>query len=169
MNISKIPFLRPSMLAGFVILAAVGCGTPKIKSKPWNLSITKTTKASIQIDLIGVTEADKPYWAGYDLNKYWKSGDLRRRQADKLSKDLLSNESWAVDRADEKWKDWLNRGATELLVIANLPGEFDSGPADPRRIFVSLDKKTWESKTETLDIEVQDTLLRVLTKQTPRK
>jgi len=151
------------------MLAAGGCAGSKGPPVAWKVSITKATPASIEVDLIGVTEADKPFWAGYDLDKYWTPGDLRRRQADKLSKTLPLNQPWSVERNDPKWNDWLNRGATDLLIIANLPGRFDPGPADPRRIFVPLDKKSWEAKDQALEIQVQDTLIRVLTRQKLRK
>jgi hypothetical protein len=63
----------------------------------------------------------------------------------------------------------MQRGATELLLIANLPGHFNSGPADPRRVFIPLDKNAWKADRGTLQIEVQDDLIRVMTPQRPRK
>ena len=154
------------MMAG--VLAAVllaGCGTPG--PKPWNLSINKTTSASIQVDLIGVTETERPYWEGYNLDQYWTDGDLRRKNAQPLTQILKLGQPWVVPTTDPKWKEWLGRGDTQLLIIANLPGHFDAGPADPRRLFVPL-KPVWKPETkDTLEIEVQDTLIKVNTPQKP--
>jgi len=164
MNLLKSLFL-------VLLLASMGsgCGTPKPKPKPWNLSITKTTPASIQVDLIGVNEIEKPAWEGYDLDKYWSTGDLRRANADKLTVDLPTGSPWTVSRDNPKWQEWLHRGATELLLIANLPGHFTPGPSDPRRVFIPLDKNLWKAQGGTIQIEVQDDLMRVNTPQRPRK
>jgi len=143
-----------------------GCGTPG--AKPWNLSINKTTSASIQVDLIGITEAEKPYWEGYNLDKYWSDGDLRRQNAHPLTQVLKMGQPWVVPATDPRWQEWLNRGATELLIVANLPGHFDAGPADPRRLFLPLTKGVWQAKNDTLEIEVQDTLIVVNTPQKPK-
>ena len=71
----------------------------------------------------------------------------------------------ALSREDPKWKEWLDHGATDLLIIANLPGtNFGSGAADPRRRFVPLDKNAWRAKNRKLEIEIQDTLINVLNK-----
>lgn len=155
------------LLACFVALACFGvaCGTPNPKPRPWNLSITKTTPASIEVDLIGVNAMERPAWEGYDMDRYWTSGDLRRANADKLSMNLPSGSSWTVPRDNPKWQQWLQRGATHLLLIANLPGQFTPGPADPRRVFIPLDKNSWDADGGTLQIEVQDNLVRVLTPQ----
>jgi len=156
-------------IAVVLVLAAlflVGCGTTQ--PTPWNVSITKTTPASIEVDLIGVTESEKPYWEGYNIDKYWTDGDLRRKNAKPLSQDFQSGKRWVVSVDDTKWQEWINRGATSLLVIANLPGHFDAGPADPRRIFLPLEKAAWKAKNLTLEIEIQDTMILVLTAQKPK-
>lgn len=147
---------------------AVGCASTHLHPKAWNISINKTTYASIQVDLIGVTEAEKPYWEGYNIDKYWSDGDLRRKNAQPLTQVLKMGQPWVVSMNNPKWQEWLNRGATELLVIANLPGHFDAGPADPRRIFLPLDKHAWNAKNNTLEIEIQDTMILVLTPPKPK-
>ncbi len=166
----KLLYQKLSYSTVLLLTAVVfaGCGTSSPRPTPWALAITKTTPASIQIDLIGVTENEKPYWEGYNLDKYWTEGDRRRAEANKLTKTLQMGQKWSIPMDDPKWKDWLNRGDTELLVIANLPGTFEPGPSDPRRIFLPLDKHAWKAKNHTLEIQVQDTLISVLTPQTIR-
>jgi hypothetical protein len=144
-----------------------GCGTTP-KPKPWNLSITKTTPASIQVDLIGITESEQPKWEGYSMDQYWSDGDLRRINAKPLTKTLAMNQPWTISETDPKWQEWLDRGATELVIIANLPGKFPPGSADPRLNFFPLDKHIWISKNHTLEFEVQDTQVVSLTPQKPK-
>jgi hypothetical protein len=171
MNTQRARLALTAVLAA-VSLLAVGCGILG-KSKPaaWTVSITKKTQASIEIDVIGVTESEKPSWAGYNIDKYWAPGDPRRKGADKdkLTQTLEFEKAWRIEKKDSKWSHWFDRGATELLIIANLPGKFEPGPTDPRRMFLPLNKKSWDAKKSTLEIEVQDTLIKVLTRQKPRR
>jgi hypothetical protein len=157
------------LLLAALALLPVGCGTPKPKPRPWNVSISKQTPASIEVDLIGITEMERPGWEGYDIDKYWKSGDLRRANADKLSANLPTGTPWTVSREDPKWQGWMRRGATELLLIANLPGHFAPGPSDPRRVFIPLDKNAWRAQDKTLQIDVQDDSVRMMTPPRLRK
>src|SRR5438093_2975693 len=73
--------LSPLLLA--IALIAVGCfGGSKIKPTAWNITIVKTnTPASIEVDLIGITEEEKPEWDGYSIDKYWTPGDQKRADA----------------------------------------------------------------------------------------
>lgn len=145
-------------------LGAAGCtGVPKPKPVPWNVRITKPSGEAIEVDLIGVPASDQSVWANYALDDYWNPGDLRRRDADKLTSTVDPGHPWVLGRDHAKWEEWLNRGARDLLVIANPPGRFEAGPADPRRLFLPLDKKAWKARKATLEVEIQDNRLRVLT------
>jgi len=148
------------MAVGLAAAMLTGCGTPGPRS--WNLSITKNTTASIQVDLIGITESEKPYWEGYNLDKYWSDGDLRRKEAQPLTEFLVKGKAWEIPKTDPKWKEWFDRGDTQLLIIAQLPGNFDAGPADPRRIFVPL-QPVYNAKDDTLEIEVLSSMVHVIT------
>ncbi|MFO1500030.1 MAG: hypothetical protein U1G07_16840 [Verrucomicrobiota bacterium] len=145
---------------------AVGCASP---SKPWNVQINKTTPATIETDLIGVTKLDRARWENTDLDQYWAAGSQVRRDSDKLSNTVQMNQPWVITRDDPKWRSWLDRGATDLLIIANLPGKHPSGPADPRRIFLPLQGSAWKAKDDALQIELRDSEIRVMTPQKQRK
>ncbi|HSU54464.1 MAG TPA: hypothetical protein VLT36_10420 [Candidatus Dormibacteraeota bacterium] len=147
-----------------VCVLGTGChSTPKPKA--WNVVLTKTTPATVRVDLIGVSRTDKSDWTGYNLNEYWKPDDRRRKDADKISfENLELNQRVKVDRKDPQWEKWFSHGVNELLVIADLPGDFSGGADDPRRKFLPLNKKAWDaSPKDTLDIEIQQTLIKILT------
>jgi hypothetical protein len=164
MNPTKTMF-RLSVILAVVSSLVAGCGgggAAKIKPKAYNVSITKTTPASVDVELIGITELEKPQWEGYSMTKYWSPGDpLRGNTPDKLSQSLELNKPWKLDRKDPIWDKWLRRGVAYLVIVARLPGKFEDGAADPRRLFISLDKHAWQGKT--LEFEVRETQIRPLT------
>jgi hypothetical protein len=160
--------LKSSAFVGFLLVlllaASAGCGTPKVKPKPWNLTITKSTRAQIKADIVGITNLEKPIWANYSIDNYWSNPNSLRRDADKLTALLQNEKPWVISVTDAKWQQWKARGVTELVLIADLPGRFEAGPGDPRRVFLSLDKNAWKSRDQ-LDIQIQENLIRVMTPQ----
>ena len=148
---------------GVLALVVTACQTGRPSPQAYNLVLNKTTSASIKVDLIGVSQIEKHAWEGYDLDQYWAEGDSRRANADKLSVVLPTGQPLVVRKDDPHWQTWIRNGASELLVIADLPGQFTPGPTDPRRIFIPLDKIAWNVKNDTLEIQVQDTLVRPIT------
>jgi hypothetical protein len=144
-----------------VALAATGCSsTPK--PVPWKISVTKTTPASIEVDLIGVTEKEKQFYEGLTMDNYWPNSPVRR-DADKLSQILKTKEPWLISDEDPHWKEWHDRGVTTLVVVANLPV-----PNGLWKVSLPLDKKAWDAKNHTLEIEIQNTLIRVNTPEKAR-
>src|SRR5438445_10837380 len=94
--------LLPLLMA--IALISVGCaGTQKIKPKAWAVKITKKTPASIEVDLIGVTELEKPKWEGYSLDEYWKPDDPMRKNADKITMSLVRDIQWILDPSCLTW------------------------------------------------------------------
>jgi hypothetical protein len=105
-------------------------------------------------------------WSGLNITEYWGPGSKVRSEADKVSYSLKTGETVVFSSTDPKWKEWVAHGAQELLVIANLPGEFPPGTGDPRRTFLPLRAKDWRpEKKSTLEIEVMQTRIQVLTPQ----
>jgi hypothetical protein len=153
--------LSPLLMA--IALMGVGCfGGSKIKPKAWNVRIVKTnTPASIEVDVIGIREEEKPEWEGYSIDKYWTPGDQKRADADKWTRSLEMGKYETLDSKDLRWKNWLGRGVNHLLIIARLPGSHPPGLADPRRKIISLDKRRWKGKT--LEFQVRATEIRFLT------
>ena len=149
-------------------LVTVGCFTSRAKPVPWNVSIIKHTTATIEVDLVGVTPLEKLQWMnGVKPGDYWKPNNSLRKGVNKSSKNLETGKAWVLKKEDRIWKDWLKKGATDLMIMANLPGNFeDSGPFDRRRVFIPLGKNKWKKpKDKTIEIEVQDGIINVLTPQ----
>ena len=149
-----------SLLLALVAVAwlAAGCGTTKPKPVAWSLVINKTTPASIEVDLIGVTPLDKSYWLNtVKPNDYWKPGNPTRRNAKKLSSKFESGPTWKVGPEDPLWQTWFGYGATELLIFADLHvRDASNDPTDPRRFFLPLDKNAWDTKDKVLNIVIED-------------
>src|SRR5512136_1008628 len=107
-----------SVLLIALMAVSSGCGTPKPNPVAWNLSITKKTYSTIEVDLIGVPKGGKELWQGYDLDQYWKPGDQRRQDAPPLSNYLVYNVPWIVTRTNAQCHEWLDRQkALDLLII----------------------------------------------------
>jgi len=157
---------------GGVILLAAGCSSlGRVKPTAWNVSITKKADASIEVDVIGVTEDEKPLWESYNLDKYWSPGDPRRKRAaeDKKTTIFEKGNVFTVDKKDPQWDRWLKQGVTELVIIAFLPGKFEPGAADMRRRFLPLDRKAWDAKKDTLRIEIREDMVKVVTPKKLRR
>jgi hypothetical protein len=145
-----------------LILGGAGCGTPKQKPVAWTIKITKPT--AIEVDLVGVTAREKPRLESYAMDKYWSPGDLERKNAGKLTSPPQTG-TWVIEIKNPIWKQWLGRSVTGVFVIANLPGSFES--PDARREFLTLDKNHWDAKRHTLEIEVLENRIHVITPETP--
>ncbi|PYJ97885.1 MAG: hypothetical protein DME23_13525 [Verrucomicrobia bacterium] len=169
MNPTERKISSLSVLLVALTFLTVGCRSSRPKPVAWNVSITKVTPASIEVDVVGVTPSEKPYWMNsVKPDDYWKQTSSIRNGARKVSNNLQTGQPWVLGKENPIWKEWFGYGATELMIMANLPGKgYDNGPFDRRRVFISLDKKVWEAKDNTIQIQVQDEFIRVLTPQKP--
>jgi hypothetical protein len=70
-----------------------------------------------------------------------------------------------IRKDDSRWQQWFDHGATDLLIVADLHARFDLA-ADPQKKFLPLSPKFWRAKHDTLEIELWDTEVRIIT---PRK
>ena len=117
MNLNRIMPTACS-LALFAALSFLGSGCHSTPTpKPWNIKITKTTPATVDVDVIGVSSSDKQDWASYDLNKYWTPNDERRREAlaseELISFSLKMGEASELKIDDKHWKKWLKTPTAE--------------------------------------------------------
>jgi hypothetical protein len=159
------------LLICFVTVTFLGSGCHSgTQPVAWNVSVTKTTPASIEVDFIGISPIEKPYWLNdVQPDKYWAPNAKIRQGATKVTTSFQSGNSFVLKETDPIWNDWFNHGATELMIMADLPGVYDNNSTDRRRMFLPLKKKAWNSKNHTLELEIQDEIIRILTPQRPQQ
>jgi len=179
--------MRKIIWVGFVAGVAVlwsGCETCK-PGKPgpigkYNIGITldQSLKDSqdMLVDLIGVNPASRPSWEAYDMGSYWKPGDPKRRDAlDKVTFDLGAGKTLTntLSLSDPHWSNWLARGSSHVMVLANTPVPASEGSKpgnqDRRRQILPLDRCHWPKGTTTLNLLVQQSGIEILTPPRPTK
>jgi hypothetical protein len=150
-----------------VVASMAGCASsPNGRPVAWNISITKKTTASIEVDLVGVANKnEESFLNGLSSEDYWKPDSQIRKDAEKLgnklTKFLQVDQPWIVPRTDPQWHAWLNRGVFELFVIARLPEA-----SGDWKVVLPVGKKAWDAKHHTLEIVVVDSGVSVQTKAT---
>jgi hypothetical protein len=170
------PMLRSLALlsAGVIALLLGGCvSTPQPIAYTVEVSLDPALAGtSLQVDLVGANEiSDLPKWQSYSVTEYWQPGNAFRRDARKVTlafgRGLPTTQALSVD--NPQWAEWLRTGALHLVLIADLPGPVSdqAGNADPRRLILPLDKRTWDKKAKGLQVVVQESGLRLLTARRP--
>jgi hypothetical protein len=163
----------PSRILGAAVLGAAlllagGCASgPSPRAYAVKVSLDPTLAgSSVQVDLIGANPiSDVPRLESYPVSEYWKPGDVLRRDSAKISFAFGQGrpDSQVLEMKNPIWTKWLQTGAQNLIVIADIPGV----TADPpRRLNLPLDANQW-GKTDTLDILVQESGIRVVTPKKP--
>jgi hypothetical protein len=132
------------------------------------VSLDESLKSSsVIVDLVGVNPSNLPRWEAYDMAKYWREGDVMRRDGDKVVLNFVSGQAMTqtLPVKDPKWNEWKSRGVSHVLVLADLPGTIASRPGnqDARRQILSLDKCNWPGGTKELKLLVQRSGIVVLT------
>ena len=172
-----LTIIKTSLLCAAVSLLAAGCAshsTPPTRGSvvPWTIKITKVTPASVEVDLFGVNKSDDAYWRNsVQMDAYWKPKSAIRQSAidryEAKTTRFDTPETFVLDGRDPVWTKWSSYGSYELAIMANLPGTFSNPAADPRRLFLPLGKKEWDAKGRTLEIEILEGQIRVLTPPRP--
>jgi hypothetical protein len=161
MNLSKeksLPGLL--LLLTTLVLIASGCSSAP---KQWNVKLTKTTPASVRVDLVGVSKLEDAHWRSIKPDEYWKENSPIRKDVENRRKTTKfeENQEFTLSADDPIWQIWARPGLYELMIIAELGGanaanRFDNGPADPRRLILPLKAKDWNAKKNTLEIQIND-------------
>jgi hypothetical protein len=166
------------LVAGGMLLALAavldGCSSCK-PGKPGpvgkyaiDVSLDESLKSSsVLVDLVGVNPSGLPRWEAYDMNKYWREGDLMRHDADKVVLNFVSGQTLtnSLSVTNAIWDRWKSQGVSYVLVLADISvrGESRPGNQDPRRQILSLGKCQWPSGTKALNVLVQRSGIKVLT------
>ena len=152
------------------ILLGTGChwGT---KPVAWRIQVTKTTPASIAVDLVCVSPANTDDLMKVKPDDYWKPNNPFRQglMTNLVTTSFETETTFVLQRTNAIWNAWLQSGATELVIMADLTGKYDNTSGDFRRKAIPLNTKAWKSSHRTLDIEIQDQMIKVLTPQPLQK
>jgi hypothetical protein len=143
-----------------------GCGSARMTTHNINVSLDEAlTKPgatpSVQVDIFGVSEKEKPLWESADVSKYWTTtrADVKDRRTFSFGPGKTSPQT--LKRSDEVWGKWRERDAMYLVVITDLPAPPGGGAADARRWVLELASDWWEHKKadDPINVTVQRTRL----------
>jgi hypothetical protein len=167
--IQQIAKLAFCVTLGGLVLTTTSCTKPPVPTR-YKVEVVldpSLDRASVLVDLVGVSGSDQQVWQNYSMTKYWKEGDTMRRDAKKAVADFSGQIlTFTLAKNDPIWDKWLDAGATHLAVLAYLPGRFDDlpGNADQRRRLVSLFPKVWkDGKDAVLKFEIKRSGINVVT------
>ena len=143
-------------VAGLVVIFAAGCRCQS-GMQAFNVHVTpQFTSAEagaappVEVNLVGVSDADYEKWLSYPLNRYWSPRDPLRTSTKPFVMNFTrdDHQTAVLKKDDPIWEQWKQQGATHLFVIAFIPTIHDQGADDPRRVEVTLDKCYWKSTTQ---------------------
>lgn len=169
------PLLRfaPALAVALLALGFGGCASaPQPKAYTVHVTLDDAlVGSSVQVDLVGVnTITDLPKWQSYSVTEYWQPQNAFRRDAQKYSMQFGRDtaKSFSLDSTDPVWSQWLKTGATNLVLVADLPSASadQAGNADPRRLILPLDAAAW-GDVKQIEILVQESGLKLLTAHKP--
>lgn len=147
--------LRSVSLA-FATAAALLAGCSATRINTVNLQGSgSVSAASVQVDVVGLN-ANSQTLKALPVSQYWRGGAAQYK-ADTKSFRFGPNspQTYTIAPTDPIWKHWSDIGATEVMVIADLPGVFNDAPgdADPRRKVIPLAAKGSKVTTATVVVD----------------
>ncbi len=164
--------LSMTKLVSVMVMAAVAFGLVGCKNKPktWqgNIEVApgpnlagKLTGATLDVDLVGVTEVEASQWSGRDLPGYFAMNSGERADAEargtayKMQFGAGKGSGPQVLRKEDPiWQKWKDRKVTKLVVVANsaagtkMPNHFEM-PLTTNRIKVGTIKVQVDSADTT--------------------
>jgi hypothetical protein len=124
------------------------------------LKDAKGTLKSIEVNIVAVNDTELPRWEQMSMSSYWEPDNPIRKSAVKyvMTFGEKAPEEQLLKKTDPIWQTWKERKATQLLILAFLPGIADQpGKADPRRVILTLDSSKWENRywgNDTIKIQL---------------
>ena len=151
-------------LAGLLLVFAAGCRCQS-GMKAFDVHVTPqfsntgdaATAPPVEVNLVGVSDADYEKWLSYPLNRYWSPRDPLRTSTKPFVMNFTHDDrqTAVLKKEDPIWEQWKQQGATHLFVIAFIPTINPPATDDPRRVEVTLDRCYWKS-TSQLDFQLFD-------------
>lgn len=125
----KSKFIKLALLIAFGAFF-VGC------SSRYNMSVYLSPDLvkhygyypSLEVDIVGLNKNEAVWMQSYKLDKYFEPGNPMRKSL--LPYTMHFSQQKAVLQVDfsdkeKSWKQWIDKGATELMIAVNLPGISD--------------------------------------------
>lgn len=166
---ARIPTL---IVLALVALNAVGCSkSTKVARYNYRVSLTESIRdpnsgfvPSIEIDVVGVNEIEKPEWDGLDVDAYFSPSNPRRRDTDRVLLTFSNEmpEPRVLDQNQPIWDVWKERGATHVFLLARMRKPVDAGSEDPRKLVLPLSSEFW-NPNQWIEIAVMPTGLELRT------
>lgn len=172
--LSYVRNLLGTVVCAVVLCSAVGCGCAPTRH-PVSVKLGDeftANKPAIEVVITALNKQEGDYLSQYPMSRFFAPGDTERSGLKRFVMQFGPNQpteqtfSPAVrEQWEQNWKAWENRGATELFVMAFLPGRFDDKPGnlDARRQIVPLGKCRWEKPDQLLKFELTPAKLELLT------
>ncbi len=155
----KGAFLAAAALAA---LSSAGCATMARLNIYVQLDaeqIKETgTIPTVEVNIIGVNEAELPQWQSYSVDQYWAADDKLRKGADKVVlKFGETNKTRQLVRDDSAvWDTWEEKTAMHLFILADIPGLAgggEGGGKDGRLLVLPLSPDAWSGDEVTITIK----------------
>jgi len=158
-------------MAFFAFMAVGCCPTTKLSvtvqlDESLRQRLADAGNRQMQVDLVGITPAERQRWTEYSMTKYWTAGDaLRDSVKDSrvtLTFDPKDNKPQAVPSGDAHWNQWMAganaKDAPRLFVLVQLPGTWSmtddkQGNEDVRRLILPLGACRWDSTNVTVTVK----------------
>lgn len=153
--------------ACLIILFSTGCGCDP---QPYNITVSiddSLKNRTVYVDLVALNETMGQTLSSKSMTEYWRPNDALRGSLDLHDITFLAedNAPRTLSIDDPIWETWAD--ATDLYIIARLPGEFTDQPGqlDGRRLILPLGSCRWED--ETIQIVIKPGLVTHTTKLLP--
>ena len=97
---------------------------------------------TIEVDVVGLTEAEEKRMIAYDVDRYFNPGSTFRQNVGavtlKFSEDNMTPK--LIPDNAECWDHWKDKGAKYIAVLSNLPLIVDGkdSAVDPRKLIINM-------------------------------
>ena len=118
-------------------------------------------RPTIQVDIVGLTDAERRQWDQMSISSYWMPGsEVRWSVAGRALQVRFGPERAEpvqIGPDDPIWRTWERAGADWLYIVANLPGGMADQPGtqDQRRLAISLRDRTNRPNGSTIRVAVR--------------
>jgi hypothetical protein len=148
----QLPSGAARILVLMCMVSSLGCSSGP-SMKPFDVTVQPQithapgVPASVEVNLVGVSDSDLTQWRGYSVNQYWSPHDPLRKSAGAYVMTFSTSDphSQTLDRTNAIWEQWRQHNAMNLFIIAFLPSIPAPADAatDPRKLELPLDRRRW--------------------------